>query len=447
VSAQAEPAAADPASPATEAPFPRAALAWGAVAILLVLSVLAYLDRQIVSLMVGMIKAEFGVSDSRMGLLQGAAFSLVYSIAALPFGYAVDRYSRRWTIFAGVFCWAIAATACGLATSFSTLLAARIGVGLGEAALNPAVASILGDLFPKKRLSTAFAVVSVGSNIGSAGALIIGGAVLHWAGDGMSVPVLGYLASWKIAFIVTGLPGLLLAFSIFLMAEPKRHGAASHAQTGGTWSDVFAFIGGHRRFFGLYIGASACLSIAGYGTISWVPTVFQRSNGWSAGDTGMIYGTYVVACGLVGTLMAGIVADRIYGSGRRDAHALYYLVGSILTVIFGGLTAFSSSAFVYLALLAPVKLFANFSGVALAGLQTVTPAQFRGRIAAIFSLVIVCIGATVGPSAVAFFTDVVFADEAKLKWSVAATLVIFGALGASMLAAARGPMIRLAATA
>ena len=118
-------------------------VAWLTVALLLLLNVVALLDRQAISLLVGPIRADLGVSDVQISLLQGFAFATLYSLCAIPLGWAVDRFSRRLVIFCGVFTWGLATVACGLAHDFTTLLAARCFVGLGEAALAPAAFSIL----------------------------------------------------------------------------------------------------------------------------------------------------------------------------------------------------------------------------------------------------------------------------------------------------------------
>jgi MFS family permease len=432
---------------AASAPFPRAAVAWTAVGILVVLSILAFLDRQIVSLMVPAIKADFGVSDSRMGLLQGAAFSLVYAVAALPFGYAVDRYSRRVTLFIGVFCWALAATGCGLAFSFNTLLAARLGVGLGEAALNPVVASMLSDLFPKRRLATAFAVVSLGSSLGTQGALIIGGAVLYWAGDGMTVPVLGFLAPWKVAFIVTGLPGLLLAFTIFLIPEPKRRVSAAAATSQPGWSDVLPFLRKNSGLLACYIGGFSSLAIAASAMMMWAPTALQRIYGMKASTAGVVLGVFSLSCAMVGTLAAGATVDRLIARGMRDAHVVFYSMAAVVVGVAGVASVFAPAPWIYLLLLAPVKLISNFSGVAASGLQLVTPAKLRGRVTAIYGMFSVTLGATVAPSAVAFFTDVVFRDESKVHWSIATTMASFALLALVLLLLARRPLRRASAAA
>lgn len=436
----------DPAAEAAQ-PYPSEALAWITVSILVLLSIVAYLDRQIVSLMVEMIKATFKVSDSQVGLLQGAAFSLVYAFAAIPFGYGADRGSRRVTLFLGVFFWAVAACICGLANSFNVLLAARVGVGLGEAALTPVVTSLLGDLFPEHRRALAFSVVSVGALVGVNGALVIGGAVLHWAAKGMVAPVLGYLAPWKLAFLMTGLPGLVLAFVIFLIPEPKRRVPIRKTGSAGVGADTSRYISENWAFLFYYLGGFTCLGVATYGLMSWTPVVLQRLYGWSPAQSGLIAGSLTAVCGVIGTLSVGAIVDVVYRGGWRDAHALIYVVAGLLITVCGAACAFAGSPWAFLLLILPTKLVSNFPGVALAGLSLMSPAHLRGRVAALYALTISAAGAAIGPSSVAFFTDVVFRDESRVQWSIAANMVLFGLLGTILLHLARSPMRRGAKTA
>jgi MFS family permease len=420
-------------------PYPPALIAWFAVAILVLLSLVSFLDRQIVSLLVGDIKAEYGVSDSQIGLLQGAAFSLVYAFAALPFGYAADRYSRRMTLFVGVFVWSVAACLCGLSGSFNTLLAARIGVGFGEAALNPVIASLLGDMFPKHRRTFAFSVVSVGSLVGVTGALIIGGAVLHWAGDGVTLPLLGHLPAWKFAFIACGAPGLVLAFAAFLMIEPPRRASNAPVEDA-SWAEAWRHLRASGRFYLCYLGGFTALGVGSYGLMTWTPAVLQRIYGWSAAQSGVVGGSLIAVCGIVGTLSVGRIIDVMVRRGHGDAHALFYVFGGLLYTACGIGCCLARSPWWFLGLILPVKLVSNFSGVAMAGLTMVAPKRFRGRVVAFYSLTAVAGSAAIGPSAVAFLTDFVFRDEAMLQWSVGVNMVIFGLLGTLLLWLAREPM-------
>src|SRR5690606_2253083 len=209
---------------------------------------------------------------------------------AVPLGYAADRYSRRWVIFFGVLFWSVAAVASGLAGSFDTLLAARIGVGIGEAALQPAAASLISDIFPRKRLATAFSIYSTGSLMGSAGALAIGGAVITWAGTGVDFPLLGHLAPWQVAFVVTGLPATVCASLGFAIPEPSRRRAKAGAGGAAPWSEVFALIRRNWLFLACYLGGFSSLLLVTWGALGWMPAILERVYGWSIAQVGATLG-------------------------------------------------------------------------------------------------------------------------------------------------------------
>ena len=425
-----------PERPDESAPTPFAA--WMALSILLLLAFVAFLDRQVISLMVGMIKVDLGITDSHIGVLQGAAFGLVYPLFAIPLGYAADRFSRRWVIFLGVLLWSIAAVLSGLAESFSTLLAARIGVGIGEAALGPAAASLLGDLFPRKRLSFVFSIYTCGSLLGSAGALAIGGAIIAWAGDGMTLPLLGHLEPWQLAFVVTGLPGSVVALLVFLIREPPR--PSRPVENGAPWSEVFAFVRLNWLFLTCYTLGFTCLLMVTWGSLAWMPAIMQRSYGWSVGQVGATLGLFTAVLGLSGQLSNGLLVDKLFSKGFEDAHLRYYALASLVVAACGIAAPFASSAWAYLAIMAPWKFLMNYGGVSSAALQIVTPSAIRGRMAALCGIVSSVLGGTFGPSVVAFFTDHVFHDDAKLAYSLGATTAIFVPLAAGLFWLGMRPM-------
>jgi MFS family permease len=137
-----------------------------ALGVLLALYTFAHLDRYVLTLLVDPVSADFGVSDFQISLLVGLAFIVSFSFAAVPIGWAVDRFSRRLIILAGVAVWSISTLLSGASRSFAHLLACRLGVGAGEAALNPAAYSLLGDLFPSDRLSRVLSIYSLGALVG-----------------------------------------------------------------------------------------------------------------------------------------------------------------------------------------------------------------------------------------------------------------------------------------
>src|SRR3546814_132895 len=155
------------ATPPGVTPYPRPAVGWYATVVLALLYWFSVLDRFIIGLMVDPIKRDLGLTDLQFGILHGSAFAITFSVVGLLAGALADRYNRRWVIYAGVTIWSIATAACGFAYSFWHLLLARVGVGAGEATLNPCATSMITDLFPRERLTTALAVYAMGSTVGS----------------------------------------------------------------------------------------------------------------------------------------------------------------------------------------------------------------------------------------------------------------------------------------
>jgi MFS family permease len=387
--------------------------AWRALPVLIVLYALSLLDRQVLTLMVGPIKRDLGLSDLQIGLLQGLVFSVFYSAAALPIGWLVDRFARRPIIWIGVTAWGLAAAACGLAQSYVQLLLARLGVGVGEAALSPAAYSMLADLFRPARLALALSVLMIGSSLGNGAAIGLGGMVVSFAerAEGVSLPLVGHLASWQFVFIVTGLPGLALGALVFLIREPPRRdrmaaaGKASIAET-------FRFMRERRGFFTAHFVGFGLLSIVGWGFTSWLPTYMSRSFGWSIGQLSIPLALIIGLGGTFGTLAVGALVDRLFGRGRTDAHMRVYAVIA-LGMTACGIAAFQvSDPWLFLALATPIA----------------SPNEMRGQVGALFLLVMNGIGMGLGPTLVGVFTDMVFRDEARLGLSMTLLFVTLGPL-------------------
>ena len=194
-------------------PYPNRAYAWFVVAVLIVAALVAYVDRQVVAIVVDPMKEDLGVGDAQIGWLYGV-FAVFYAIAALPIAWLADRKSRRLIIAAGIFFWSLMTMACGLTRSYWNVLLARIGVGVGEATLSPATTSLVGDYFPREQVPLALSVFQTGPIMGSGIAFIIGGYVLGLVQDAepLVLPYFGELRPWQQTFVYLGAPGLLLAF-------------------------------------------------------------------------------------------------------------------------------------------------------------------------------------------------------------------------------------------
>ena len=191
--------------------------------VLVVVYVLNFLDRQILSILAERIKADLGATDAQMGYLYGTAFAVFFAIFGIPLGRLADVWDRRRLIAWGLAAWSAMTALSGLARSFPQLALARFGVGVGEASASPAAYSLLSDYYPAARRATALAVYSSGIYLGAGLGLGIGGLIVDrwdvaWAG---TTPPLG-LRGWQVAFLVVGLPGLLRALWVRSLREPVR---------------------------------------------------------------------------------------------------------------------------------------------------------------------------------------------------------------------------------
>ncbi|MGE3395736.1 MAG: spinster family MFS transporter [Sphingomonas sp.] len=206
-------------------PAPRiGAYAWYALFVLVLVYIINFIDRQILSILVGDIKRDLNVTDAQIGFLYGTAFAVFYALFGIPLGRLADSWYRGRLMAMGLTLWSSMTALSGFATSFGMLAAARIGVGIGEASASPAAYSMISDSFPKERRATALSIYSSGLYIGGALSLPIGGLVVaRWNAaypDAAAAP-LG-LAGWQAAFLAVGLPGLLLALWVLTLREPLR---------------------------------------------------------------------------------------------------------------------------------------------------------------------------------------------------------------------------------
>ena len=198
------------------------AYSWYALGILVIVYVLNFVDRNIISILAEDIKADLGLRDDQIGFLYGTAFGVFYSLFGIPLGKLADSWHRVRLMTAGLAIWSAFTALSGLAKNFTTLSIARIGVGVGEATASPSAYSLISDWFPKKMRATALAIYSSGLYIGGGISLLIGGAIVENWNQAYPVDAPLGLAGWQAAFIVVGLPGLLLALLVFTLREPVR---------------------------------------------------------------------------------------------------------------------------------------------------------------------------------------------------------------------------------
>ena len=422
------------------AEYPNQIYAWYVVGVLTIAYIFSFVDRQIINLLVEPIRADLQLTDTQISLLQGIAFALFYTLMGIPIARLADVSNRRAIIAAGVFLWSLMTALCGLAKSFGQLFAARIGVGVGEAALSPPAYSLFTDYFPPGKVTRAIAVFTGGSFLGAGLAYIIGGFVVDFVTrlDVVDVPVFGQIRAWQMAFIVVGLPGILLALLVLSLREPVRRGLLG-AQPGAVpkgipIKEIIAFLRKNRRTYGHHmIGVSMFVMLA-YAILSWTPAFFIRKYGWTPGEVGLIYGSMLLVFGTSGVVSAGWIADALRQRGYTDANLRVIMIGALCSTPFGVAAFLVDDIWLALALMAPFTyLWGLPHGIAPAALQPVTPNQMRAQVSALYLLAVNLIGLGIGPTFVALLTDYLYGDPALVSQSLATVVAISAPLSALIL--------------
>ena len=431
-------AAADPA-PKTAA-WPSRGYAWYVVGILVLCYALAIVDRIAIGLLVEPIKADLKISDTQMGLLQGLAFAIFYSLFGLPVGVLVDRWKRVKLLAMGVFFWSAATMACGFARSYGMLFLGRIGVGAGEATVTPASSSLIADLFPPAERSRAYGVFMVGGAIGTAlsyvvgsGAIVMATALRDW------VPGLfGGYRDWQLAFMIMGLPGIVLALLVVLtVREPVRRDVTDAGQ-GFSLIPIWHQVTANWAAYLAIMGGTVLNVMVVNAQIAWLPSMFIRAHGWTSVQVGTTLGMLGFPAGTFSALSAGVVLWWLAKRGRTDGPILVVMLQALVWAIFGTIKSLTPDTTIALSAHVVTSLFAIWSvTAALVGLNQITPNQLRGQITAIYALFTGLIGVTVGPLTVGLLSDHVFTGPKGLQPSLATMYAVGGSLGVVLLLLAR----------
>lgn len=392
---------------AAETPYPPPAVGWYATVVLALMYWLSVLDRFIIALLVDPIKRDLGLTDVQFGMLHGIAFIGSFTLFGLVFGALADRVNRRRLIYVGVAIWSIATAACGVAQNFWHLLTARVGVGVGEAALNPSATSMISDLFPRAKLTTAMAVYALGSTVGNGTALIIGGLIVDLVShmDVIAVPILGDIRPWQAVFFIVGIPGALFALSIFSVPEPVRRNQRSQQRRAGlsaSYAGLIKFMKARPRFFLChYLGFTLATAVVSGGA-AWYPVHISRTFGWSAGEIGAALGPALMIAGIASKLASGRIVDAMYQRGYRDAQMRWYGICLLVAAPIGVFATLSGSAWTFIIAIAVVNtLIGGLMACALTALNLVTPNELRGTGVAVFTTFMGLLGGSAGPLLIA----------------------------------------------
>ncbi len=432
------------------APYPAPAVGWYATILLAFLYWFSILDRFIISLLVDPIKRDMEISDVQFGLLHGFAFAITYALFGLVAGALADRASRRWVIFASVAIWSLATAACGMAQQFWQLLLARVGVGVGEAGLNPNATSMLADLFPRDRLTSAMAVYTIGASVGSGTAYLLGGLIVDLVSQmpSYTLPLIGEIRSWQAVFFILGIPGILLSFVIFTVPEPVRRNrrkAQEHTPfwrgLGKAYRELLVFMKSRLRFFLCHYGGFGLASAVISGAGAWYPAHMGRTFGWGAGEIGLTLGTAIVLGGITGKLLCGYMVDTMYRRGFRDAQFRWYAACLLVATPIGVAATTSGNPWIFLAGIALfLMLLSPVAACYAAALNLVTPNELRGTGIAFFASTAGLIGMGMGPILIAAAADIFFSGPADIGLGLATVFAVGCPLAALLLALGLGAM-------
>ncbi len=361
-----------------------------------------YLDRNVIFPLFHLIKVEFHVNDFQLGLL-GTLFLLVHSLASVPLGVLADRYSRKVIIASGVFFWSIASFFTGLVSSFRGLLTARSLVGIGEASYAPAATSMISDNFSQNIRSQAQGIYNVGLFIGGTLGAIIGGLIAY------------YFSSWRLAFFIVSVPGIILAFLTLRLHDVRRH----------TPQFSFDMIGLFKNAAYIWMLVSGTLiSFSAGGMITWGVEFITRYHGYNLRDASVVLGLLLMLAGVLGILIGGYLADvlhRMFVWGRSLLISLSLIIGA--PFMFLGFYVTSHGFLFLLYFFIGIVLTSFYYGPAIVVMHDVVPRHLRSTAYAIYLLVIHLLGDTIAPALIGRISDM---SNLRLGLEVCALAILLG---------------------
>ena len=407
-----------------EAERPRA-MAFYVLALLCLISLLGYYDRYLVAILVESIKHDLGVSDGQVGLLTGFAFALVYSIAAVPVARYSDGGRRVRVLGVSLLIWSAMTALCGMASSFAVLLAARLGVGLGEAGGIPTTHALVSDTFPVRWRARALSATVVVGGLGFMIANAAGGWVAdHWG--------------WRAAFLAGAVPAPFLALLLFAtVREPQMPPRTGEAASAGMWRSMGSLLA-RPSYTRLCLGV-AMSTVASAAMLNWIPAFLMRSYGLTAGEVGGSYGLIMGLSTIAALLIGGLLGDAL---SRLDPRwgirlpGLAFAMAMPLTLAF----LFSRNLTVALVIAAPMTLIGALAITpAYALVQRLAGAGNRATATALYLLIVNLFGMGSGPAVAGWISDALSGGLGResLRYALAITSVAYLAGGLLIASGAR----------
>lgn len=367
---------------------------WYALGLLFLVYVFNFIDRSILGILSQAIKEDLDLSDTQLGFLGGIAFAIFYTFLGVPIARLADRSVRRNVLAVSLTIWSVMTALCGFAGGFVHLLLARIGVAVGEAGGSPPSHSMISDLFPASSRATALSIYALGIPAGT----MIGNLAGGWINEAFD---------WRTAFIVVGLPGVLLALVlVFTVREPQRGAMEAQPEDSGEPPPVltvFRYLWSLKSFRYLSL-AGALHAFVGYGVGYWFPALFIRSHGLGTAEIG-IWLFYLGFAGMVGTFLGGYMGDKL---AKRDLRWYVWLPGiaTLVSVPFSAYVyAASDHVSAFLVAIVPSALGAYYLGPTFALTQGLVGLRMRALASSILLFILNLIGMGLGPQVTGILSD------------------------------------------
>ena len=378
------------------------------LALLALVYIFSFIDRQVLSILLEPIKHEFGASDTQMGLLTGLAFGLIYALLGIPVGRMADTQNRRNIVAVCCGIWSLATAACGFATQYWHMLIARMSVAVGEAGGMAPSISIVSDSYPPKMRSFAISLFMMGPNLGTLLGLVIGGMVAQYYG-------------WRSVFLAFGIPGVVLALLVFLFVKEPVRGAYEAPKAkpvaDAPRESMFKQV---SRLFGMKPLRYICLAcgmagVAGYGYGVWAPSFFIRIHGMSIAHAGLVFGLASGLGAVFGAMFCGKLSDKLTQRDPRwqirlAAIGTFLAVPAGIAVFFWPVSDFwmvSSIKVPYAMAFALIfGFFASwFATLSYSAVSQMVQSSERSVAAALLNLFITLLGVGMGPLVTGVLSD------------------------------------------
>ena len=380
-------------------PYASSRTGYYALCILTLVYSINFIDRQLLSILQESIKADLMLSDAQLGLLTGFAFAVFYTFAGLPIASLADRSNRRNIVAVSLTVWSGMTALSGMAQNYGQLLAARVGVGIGEAGGSPPSHSMISDIFPPEKRASAIGFYSTGISIGILFGFLFGGWLNEFFG-------------WRVAFFVVGVPGVLIAIVLKLtVPEPIRGLTENRASAGENPSmlSVFKLLLSRPSFMLMALGA-AMNAFAGYSSSNWIASFMIRTHQMPTGELGTWLALIIGVGGAIGVFSSGVLADKL---GKRDKRWYMWVAvcACAISIPFQiSLFLVDSPYTALLLLIVPAILSNAYLGATIACVHSMVGLKMRAVSSALLFFILNMIGLGLGPTSIGLLSDVL-ADQ------------------------------------